>query len=1124
MSAAEKRAVFLSYASQDAEAARRICETLRASGIEVWFDVEGGLEHGDEWDAKSRRQIKECVLFIPVISANTQARHEGYFRIEWDLAAERARGIASGVAFILPVVIDDTRDADALVPDRFRAVQWTRLRGGEVPPEVQQRFLKLWSHRTGVLKHSEMEPGRPRPGERDVGVASPTNPLKVGRRFPAAAWLGVAALCVAVALAVWQPWKKPAPGGLSEARKLVVQARALFEDGDWANRENFFTAEDLLKRALALDSTDGEVWAAQAELSADLISNGYDSTNARRESLRLQAERAMKLAPDSIEAQLAYASHLKFTDEAAANADAIRRLQQLAARAPNNRRVFRTLGVAWMTAENFDEMVKAYDRANALPGGDPEGLQTKAVHLMLAGRYQEAEDAVAQSLALRPVGRALLWDVVMKLCWRGDVNGAAAALERWPAWLRLEDRGVFLASQVWLWRHEPDKAIAALNAVSRDYINTWMFVGPRSGLLALAHEMAGNRPDVARGEWENAKRVAGANVGADWKGRRALAWKACAMQRLGETKEAEAIYRDLAQSGDLLSEFWSCGASSALLRIAFGHGDEVAAKLLSDRRVEGLSYLPPVPQAALKLNPVFEPIRATPEFQRLIAAAPAPNPSSSPSPKAATAAPVISEKSLAVLLLENLSPDPENAFFTDGLHVEIIDTLSRIADLTVISRNSALAFKGSTAPLAEIAQKLGVANVITGSVRRAGDTVRIQLELRRARDEALLWSSPKGDRELKDALDLQSEVADQVARVLQARESRGSYGGAQFMTRDPKAFDLFLKVKNEYYSGRFAGPAQTAAMIKTLEEVVQLDPNFVSAAMLLSIAHVRAYHEKRTAEERTREAAESKRWAETASRLAPGGAGDGALVTYYNDIPRDFPRALALAENAARALPNDAMAQHRVAGALTSMGRLAEALVPGRRALELDPLALIVWRSQMRRLQALRRSTEFSEQAAKYLAAPAASRTFPGLATLQFNLTGQLPANLDEVGTPERLALLWSTRRWPELLTLIEGALQPLAADDQHRVTLWLQKHVVLRLLGRTAEAEEVRRAVVPLAEAGVAALAALPNELLRAEAEMRLASAYAIAGRAADAVVAGRRAVEIAMIKAVTDLSQAKM
>ena len=132
-------AIFISYASQDAKAAQRLSEALLTVGIDVWFDQAGGLEHGDEWDAKIRRQIKECILFIPVISAHTQERLEGYFRIEWDLVAERAQGIAQGVPFILPVVVAGTREPDALVPDRFRKVQWTRLPGGASSPEVQAR-------------------------------------------------------------------------------------------------------------------------------------------------------------------------------------------------------------------------------------------------------------------------------------------------------------------------------------------------------------------------------------------------------------------------------------------------------------------------------------------------------------------------------------------------------------------------------------------------------------------------------------------------------------------------------------------------------------------------------------------------------------------------------------------------------------------------------------------------------------------------------------------------------------------------------------------------------------------------------------------------------------------------
>jgi hypothetical protein len=122
------RAVFLSYASEDATAAERICTTLRAAGIEVWFD-RNALRGGDAWDATIRQQIKTCALFIPVISNKTQARGEGYFRLEWKLAVDRSHLMSTDQAFLVPVVIDDTNDAVARVPDRFREVQWTRLSG-----------------------------------------------------------------------------------------------------------------------------------------------------------------------------------------------------------------------------------------------------------------------------------------------------------------------------------------------------------------------------------------------------------------------------------------------------------------------------------------------------------------------------------------------------------------------------------------------------------------------------------------------------------------------------------------------------------------------------------------------------------------------------------------------------------------------------------------------------------------------------------------------------------------------------------------------------------------------------------------------------------------------------------
>src|SRR2546423_14291044 len=104
-------AVFLSYASEDAAAASRVCASLRAAGIEVWFD-QSELRGGDAWDAAIREQIKGCALFIPIISRNAHARDEGYFRLEWKLAVDRSHLIAPDRPFLLPVVIDDTLQTD----------------------------------------------------------------------------------------------------------------------------------------------------------------------------------------------------------------------------------------------------------------------------------------------------------------------------------------------------------------------------------------------------------------------------------------------------------------------------------------------------------------------------------------------------------------------------------------------------------------------------------------------------------------------------------------------------------------------------------------------------------------------------------------------------------------------------------------------------------------------------------------------------------------------------------------------------------------------------------------------------------------------------------------------------
>jgi formylglycine-generating enzyme required for sulfatase activity len=136
------RAVFLSYASQDAACARRIANALREGGIEVWFD-QSELRGGDAWDSSIRRQIKSCKLFLAIISTHTQAREEGYFRREWNLAVARTLDMAEDTPFLLPVVIDATGDAEARVPEKFREVHWTRLPEGATAAAFVERVRRL---------------------------------------------------------------------------------------------------------------------------------------------------------------------------------------------------------------------------------------------------------------------------------------------------------------------------------------------------------------------------------------------------------------------------------------------------------------------------------------------------------------------------------------------------------------------------------------------------------------------------------------------------------------------------------------------------------------------------------------------------------------------------------------------------------------------------------------------------------------------------------------------------------------------------------------------------------------------------------------------------------------------
>jgi TolB-like protein/tetratricopeptide (TPR) repeat protein len=222
-------AVFLSYASQDSEAAARICNSLRAAGIEVWFD-QRELRGGDVWDQRIRREIHDCELFVPVISVNTASRREGYFRLEWDLADQRTHMLARNRAFILPVCLDATPDRGADVPESFQRVQWSRLPGGQAPPEFVRRIEQLLSGKE----------------------ITTTVPSDRGRRswvWPAWLAVAIAAAAVAAYCLIERPWiaRPPHPAAFAPAARSIAVLPFVNMSGD--QNQQYFSdgvSEDLI--------------------------------------------------------------------------------------------------------------------------------------------------------------------------------------------------------------------------------------------------------------------------------------------------------------------------------------------------------------------------------------------------------------------------------------------------------------------------------------------------------------------------------------------------------------------------------------------------------------------------------------------------------------------------------------------------------------------------------------------------------------------------------------------------------------------------------------------------------------------------------------------------------------
>jgi TolB-like protein/Flp pilus assembly protein TadD len=295
-------------------------------------------------------------------------------------------------------------------------------------------------------------------------------------------------------------------------------------------------------------------------------------------------------------------------------------------------------------------------------------------------------------------------------------------------------------------------------------------------------------------------------------------------------------------------------------------------------------------------------------------------------------------KSVAVLPFENLSGDPDNAYFADGIQEEVLTRLAKIADLKVISRTSTQRYQSKPANLRQIARQLGVANILEGSVQKVADQVRVNVQLVNAQTDSHLWAEIY-DRKLTDILGIESEIAKGIAESLQAKlTGREEQALAVKPTNNPEAYDAYLRgLAFEARSGSYSLPAPSSEAADVYERAVELDPNFALAWARLSRADANLYFNGfGPAVAARREAA--KRALENAQKLAPNSPETLLALGYYQYwVLRDYALAKTTFGRVSKMLPGSSEAPRALGGVTRRDGHWDQSIAYCEQALALDP-------------------------------------------------------------------------------------------------------------------------------------------------------------------------------------------
>jgi len=891
-----------------------------------------------------------------------------------------------------------------------------------------------------------------------------------------------------------------------KAKELRYNAR--FNPG--RREKALFQAVQLLEQAVARDPTF-LLAHYQLAFTNDLIYfANYDHTETRLALVQTSIDALVRLQPDAGETRLAKANHFfwGYLNYRAAREELVKAQREL----PNNAQVFQMFGQMNRWEGRWEEASQNLQRSVELDPRNASTITDLAWVYIALRKYEEADALATRLQALEPrspilrCGRGFIG-----LEARADTASLRAVLDTIESESPQSATEVAdLSFRLARYERDPTKAARALANMPREgkidmnyapFPHTWY-----EGLLAKLRQdvtAAHSAFTAARSETEKLAHAQRGNAVP-------LGVLALIDAELGDKEKAIAEARTacdmLPSTKNALDGVWLM-TNLARIYALTGENDlaleqlEVLSKLASSWF--GFSY------GDLHLNPEWDQLRGDPRFEKLVEESKKPVVLESLQPL---------PSGIAVLPFENLSADPENAFFTDGVQDEILNNLAKIADLKVISRTSVMQYKtGAKRNLRKIANELGVAHVVEGSVQRAANHVRVSAQLIDAKTDAHLWANSY-DRPLDDVFAIQSEIAKAIAAQLQAKLSPAEKAAiGQPPTSNLIAYDRYLRARKLGASQTGRVPGEMREVIRLLDQAVAYDPTFVLAYCDLARAHAYAYH---LGVDRTpARVALAKTARDAALRLGPA-RGEPHLaaadVAFHCDL--DYETALKEVDIARGKLPNDAFVFALPAYIHRRQGHWENCAKDLEHAVQLDPRNIWLLQDTAQTYQFLRRFPEAAATWDRALAvAPADPNTRVWRALVDLDSRAEMqpmrdviekiisedPSAVDAI--PEHWLYLTLCRRDGAEMT---RALASLPPEGIIRRDLILPRSFCEGLIART-------RGDAMATETAFTAARVEMEKILReqpdyAQALCVMGMSDAALGRKEDAIREGRRAVEL--------------